>query len=110
MNKRSEACNFDEKTRAYIKKRDHNRCVICGSQNRLQIMHIFINRAHGGLGVKENGCLGCIHCHKIIDNPIGQMQNAQSKELKAYCKQYLIDKEKITYNEDFLKSIKYKKI
>ena len=107
MSSRSKACEFDEKTRLYIKRRDHNKCVICGNKNNLQIMHIFINRSHGGLGVKENGCLGCIRCHRIIDNPIGRTQNAQSKELLAYCKQYLIDKENIVLNNDFLKSIKY---
>ena len=109
MSKRSEACEFDEKTRAYIKRRDHNRCVICGRKEGLQVMHIFVNRSHGGLGVKENGCLGCIRCHRIMDNPIGRTQNAQSKELIAYCKQYLIDKEGINPDAEFIKSIRYRK-
>ena len=109
MSDRSKACEFDEKTREQIRKRDHNKCVICGRTQGLQVMHIFINRAHGGLGVKENGCLGCMYCHQVIDNPIGRTQNAQSKELLAYCKQYLIHEENIDYNDEFLKSIKYKK-
>ena len=110
MSKRSNWCEFDKETRKYIKKRDKNKCVICGNKGALQIMHVFISRAKGGKGCKENGALGCVKCHKIIDNPIGNEQMLKQKEYVAYIKQHLIDKENIIVNKDFLNSLKYKKL
>lgn len=110
MSKRSSWCEYDKETRKYIKKRDNNKCVICGNKGALQIMHVFMSRAKGGKGCKENGALGCVKCHKIIDNPIGNDEALKQKEYLAYIKQYLIDKEKITVNKDFLNSLKYKKV
>lgn len=92
MTKRSNWCEFDKEERKYIKKRDNDRCVICGNKGALQIMHIFLNRSHGGRGVRENGCLGCVTCHNIMDNPIGK-QNEKSKEYMELCENYLINKE-----------------
>lgn len=110
MSKRSNWCDYDKNTRKYIKKRDNDKCVLCGAKGALQIMHVFISRAKGGKGCKENGVLGCVKCHKIIDNPIGQSQITTQKEYIAYCKHYLIDKENITLNKEFLNSLKYKKV
>lgn len=109
MSIRSQWCEFDKEERKYIKKRDKDKCVICGSKGALQIMHIFLNRSHGGKGTRTNGCLGCIKCHRILDNPIGTEQNKKSKELLEYCKQYLIDKENIVVNDEFIETLKYKK-
>jgi len=109
MSIRSQWCEFDKEERKYIKKRDKDKCVICGNKGALQIMHIFLNRSHGGKGTRTNGCLGCIKCHKILDNPIGTEQNKKSKELLEYCKQYLIDKENIVVNDEFIETLKYKK-
>ena len=75
MSIRTQWTDFDKETRKYIKKRDNNQCVICHSKGALQIMHIFLSRGQGGKGCKENGCLGCIKCHKILDNPIGEQEN-----------------------------------
>lgn len=94
MTKRSNWCEFDKEERKYIKKRDKERCVICGNKGALQIMHIFLNRSHGGRGVRENGCLGCVACHNILDNPIGK-QNDKSKEYQELCENYLIEKEQL---------------
>lgn len=109
MSIRSQWCEFDKEERKYIKKRDKDKCVICGNKGALQIMHIFLNRSHGGKGTRTNGCLGCIKCHRILDNPIGTEQNKKSKELLEYCKQYLIDKENIVVNNEFIETLKYKK-
>lgn len=109
MSIRSSWCEFDKETRKYIKKRDKDRCVICGSKGALQIMHIFVNRSHGGKGCKENGCLGCVKCHKILDNPIGEEQNRLSQDYKAICVQHLFNKEHIKYNDEFIKSLKFDK-
>ena len=109
MSIRTNWTEFDKETRKYIKKRDNNRCVICGSKGALQIMHIFLNRSHGGKGCKENGCLGCVKCHKILDNPIGEEQNRLSQDYKAICMQHLFNKEHIIYNDEFIKSLKFDK-
>ena len=109
MSVRSNWCEFDKETRKYIKKRDKDRCIICGNKGALQIMHIFINRSHGGKGSKENGVLGCINCHRILDNPIGEEQNRLAKEYLQKCKDYLIRVEHIDYNEEFIKSLKFDK-
>ena len=47
MSKRSNFTEFDKETRKYIKKRDKDKCVICGAKGGLQIMHIFLSRAKG---------------------------------------------------------------
>lgn len=106
---RKDWTEYDRETRKYIKKRDNNQCIICGSKNNLQIMHIWLNRSHGGKGCKENGVLGCIKCHSILDNPIGKEQNNQSKIYMEICKNYLIEKEHIVPNEDFINSLRFKK-
>ena len=109
MSIRSNWCEFDKETRKYIKKRDKDKCVICGNKGALQIMHIFLNRSHGGKGCKENGCLGCVRCHKILDNPIGDKENKLSQEYKAICVQYLFNKEHIIYDDKFKESLKFNK-
>lgn len=109
MSIRTQWCEFDKETRKYIKKRDDNKCVICGSKGALQIMHIFLNRSHGGKGSKENGCLGCIKCHKIIDNYIGQEEKQLADKYIKHCKNYLIEQEHIKYNDEFIKSLKFDK-
>lgn len=109
MSVRSNWCEFNKETRRYIKKRDKDRCVICGCKGALQIMHIFVNRSHGGKGCKENGVLGCIYHHNILDNAIGEKQNKLAKEYLQKCKDYLIQVEHIDYNDKFIKSLKFDK-
>lgn len=97
--KRSQWSEFDKDERKYIKKRDKERCVICGASGALQIMHIFVNRANGGKGERRNGCLGCVQCHRVMDNPIGEAQCELAKAHLAKCKAYLIDVEHIECSE-----------
>lgn len=106
---RKDWTEYDRDTRKYIKKRDNNKCIICGSSNNLQIMHIWLNRSHGGKGCKENGVLGCIRCHQILDNPIGEEQNKLSKTFMDRCKEYLTQVENIIPNDEFLDTLRYKK-
>lgn len=109
MSKRTKWTEFDKETRKYIKKRDNNKCVICDNKGALQIMHIFLNRSHGGKGSKENGCLGCIKCHRILDNPVGEYESQLSNEYLQKCKNYLIDIEHINYNKEFIETLKFNK-
>lgn len=77
MSKRSRACEFSEKARQEIIKRDKE-CIFCKmnyhmppeeftASGGLQIMH-FIPRSQGGLGIPKNGALGCIYHHMLLDN------------------------------------------
>lgn len=109
MSKRSQWCEYDKDTRKYIKKRDKEQCYICGAKGGLQIAHIFISRAKGGKGCKENGVLLCVNCHKIVDNPIGIEQNRLSLQYLDKCKSYLIEKENIVLDKEFYSMLQYKK-
>ena len=88
MSLRTKWTDYDKETRKYIKKRDENKCLICKSKGGLQIAHIFLSRAQGGRGCKENGVLLCVKCHSILDNPIGK-QADKSKLYLEHCKNYL---------------------
>lgn len=109
MSMRSNWCEFDSETRKYIKKRDNNRCIYCGYKGALQIAHIFVSRAHGGKGCKENGVLLCVNCHQCLDNPIGKTQKEKSKMIDDYCRGYLMAKEHIITTKEFLDTLIYKK-
>ena len=106
MSKRSTWCEFDKETRKYIKQRDGNECVVCHSRGALQIMHIFVSRAHGGRGAKENGCLGCVRCHNELDNGSNP---ERTKQIKQKCEGYLIEKENIPDIEQLKKDLIYHK-
>lgn len=72
--------------------------------------HIFLSRAKGGKGCKENIVALCNNCHYyILDNPIGKTNIERSKQIQAQCCQYLINKEHIVYNNQFIANLKYHK-
>ena len=107
MTKRSQWCEFDKETRKILTKRAKEMCIYCGRKGALQIAHIFLSRAFGGRGCKENGVLLCINCHQILDNPIGGKQRLQKEVIESHCKRYLIEKENITLNDDFINNLKF---
>ena len=109
MTRRSQWCEFDKETRKIIKERDKGRCIFCGHKGALQIAHIFLSRAFGGRGCKENGVFLCITCHQILDNPIGGKQKLQKEVIESHCKRYLIEKENIIPNDDFISILKFDK-
>jgi hypothetical protein len=109
MSIRSKWCDPDKETRKYILKRDKH-CIFCGNKNSLTMVHVFLSRAQGGKGSKENNVAGCTQCHYfLLDNPIGKVNNEKSKQMLDYAKKHLIEKENITYNKQFIESLKYKK-
>lgn len=109
MSKRSKWTDFDKETKKYIKKRDGGRCVICHKVGATQCMHVFLSRAKGGRGCKENGASGCPECHRINDNPIGQKEKELSITNNYKVKKYLVDKENLVVNKEFIDSLRYKK-
>lgn len=109
MSKRSQWCDVSKELRKYIIERD-TRCIICGIKKPLTMAHIFLSRAKGGKGCKENIVALCTNCHYyILDNAIGKSNIEKAKQIEEYCKKYLIDKENIIYNNDFIKHLKYQK-
>ena len=106
---RSKWTAIDNKTRKYVLERDENKCLVCGSRNFLTLAHVFINRSHGGKGCKENLVCLCVRHHEILDNPLGEKENEFSKKISQYCKNYLIKKEGINYNKEFLANLIFSK-
>lgn len=106
MSIRSQFCEFDKETRKYIKKRDNNRCIFCGNNGALQTAHIFLSRAKGGKGCKENGVMLCLKCHQALDN--GKDISLRD-QISQFCRSYLIEKENIIDLPYLIKTLKYDK-
>lgn len=110
MSIRTQWTDVSKETKKYIKKRDSNKCFICNKKGAITMAHIFVSRAKGGKGSKENIVSLCTNCHYyILDNPIGKTKNKISEEYLQRCKDYLIEKEHIIYNDEFIKSLKFDK-
>ena len=105
---RSKWTSIDNETREYVLNRD-KKCLICGTHNYLTLVHVFVNRSHGGKGSKDNLVCLCVRHHEILDNYIGEREKELSEKISAYCKNYLIKKECIDYNEEFLKNLVFSK-
>ena len=107
---RKQWTDIDQKTRKSVLDRDGHKCILCNSTYNLTLAHIFLSRAKGGKGCKENLVTLCSRCHYyIVDNPIGTKYNELSKKYKERLKTYLIIKENIDYNEEFIESLKYRR-
>lgn len=104
VSERTKWTSISKETRKYILNRDKY-CIVCGSKNFLTLAHVFVNRSHGGKGSKENLVCLCVRHHEILDNYIGEKEKELSKKISAYCKNYLIKKESIEYDKQFLSSL-----
>lgn len=76
--KQAKAHEFTAAARKEIMFRDRNECIFCRKQYRMQgaawldkevksIMH-YIPRSKGGLGIPQNGAVGCAYHHDMMDN------------------------------------------
>ena len=76
--KQARAREFSQKTRQRILSRDGDRCIFCVmgyhmekadwyAKSLLSIMH-YVPRARGGLGIEQNGAVGCEYHHHMMDN------------------------------------------
>lgn len=76
--KQAKAREFSPKVRQEIVYRDCNTCLFCRKGYHMEgatwlaldiksIMH-YIPRAKGGLGIPQNGAVGCQHHHEMMDN------------------------------------------
>ena len=75
--KQAKCREFGRKTREEIKARDNNKCIFCAAgyrmdgatwygQSLLSIMH-YIPRSHNGLGIPQNGAVGCQYHHEMLE-------------------------------------------
>lgn len=75
--KRTKLTEFRSEAREKIKARDGG-CIFCKmgfktdgagyfELNNFQIMH-YVPRSQGGLGIPENGAVGCLYHHNLLDN------------------------------------------
>lgn len=109
--KKTRACEFTEKQRKLIKARDNNQCIFCSMSYQMEeahwldmslksIMH-YIPRSKGGLGIEQNGAVGCQWHHHMLDNGSSGLR----KEMLGMFREYLMsrypewDESKLTYDK-----------
>lgn len=108
MSKRSNKCEFSPKARREIYERDSRFCIFCRMAympspyqgTNLGVAH-YISRAHGGLGIPQNGVLACQYHHNMMDNG----NNDKRDEMLAMVREYL----QAIYHEWDEKSLVYSK-
>jgi 5-methylcytosine-specific restriction endonuclease McrA len=100
MSKRSKACDITPKVRAEVMGRDKH-CISCGSHSTLSLAHVWVNRSHGGLGIKENLCVLCMSCHGKLDNGLGHQSDIVRINVESYMKRL--------YGTPDIDKLKYKK-
>ncbi len=96
MSKRSKATDITPKVRKLVMERDHKKCVACSGSYGIQVAHIFVNRSHGGLGVKENLAALCFKCHQKLD----QGKYKDSIVIRNDAESYLISHYGVINKED----------
>ena len=117
--KQTKACEFPEREREKIYERDNRECIFCSIRYRMKgaswqdrqidgIMH-YISRKKGGLGIEQNGALGCHWHHRMLDNG----KDGYREEMLEYFREYLKshyrdwDESKLTYSKwGFLEEIR----
>ncbi|WP_321024720.1 hypothetical protein [Eisenbergiella porci] len=91
-NRMARQTEFTAKARKAIHKRDMESCFFCRRgyhmesacrYGGLQIMHV-VPRSQLGLGVEQNGVLGCIGHHGMMDNGNGGLRGEMQAMLEAY--------------------------
>lgn len=108
--RRSRAAEFGPKVRKRIKERDRA-CVFCQwgyhmesttamGYMGMQIMHI-IPRSQGGMGVEQNGVIGCIYHHQLLDNGNKGLREDMKGRLEEYMKRMYPGwtREEVTYRK-----------
>lgn len=111
MNKRTRKLQFteDEKRKIYI--RQYGQCLFCEMKyhmnavssyeyDLLDFMH-YINRSQGGLGIAENGVLGCRYHHSLLDNGNKGLREEMLQIMKDHLKAHYPEwsEKNITHNK-----------
>lgn len=96
MTKRTRQLQFDTKTKQKIYIRENGRCIFCTRGFHMHctdpmlleikdVMH-YINKSAGGLGIPENGVLGCRYHHGLLDNGNKGLRLEMLKIIEDYLK------------------------
>ena len=109
--KQTKACEFSERERKKIYERDNGGCIFCSIHYRMNgakwqdlqidgIMH-YISRKQGGLGIKENGALGCHWHHRMLDNGKDGYREEMLELFRQYLQSHYQDwnESKLTYDK-----------
>ncbi|MBR5377174.1 MAG: hypothetical protein IK139_07830 [Lachnospiraceae bacterium] len=95
MTKATKKLQFSQKEREKIYNRDNHLCIFCRIGYHMEsttkmgyqldgIMH-YIPRSQGGLGIEQNGALGCHYHHQLMDNG----NKGLRKEMREFMAGYL---------------------
>lgn len=95
MPKYTKYLEFSQIERTAIKERDNYRCIFCQAGYKMppaavpemditDIMH-YIPRSSMGLGIRQNGAVGCRYHHHMMDNG----SSGDRKEMLELFKSYL---------------------
>lgn len=102
MSKRSRKLEFTQRERERIKERDGG-CIFCKMRYHMdecqntyllrptQMMHYIPRKPHGGLGIAENGALGCQFHHEMMDNGNKGRRPEMLRLFKEYLKRHYRD-------------------
>lgn len=91
MKKTTKLRQFNEETKKKIWERD-NECIFCKlgyylpnrpNDNIFDVMHI-VNKSQGGLGIEENGIIGCRYHHHLLDNGSKGLREEMIKIISNY--------------------------
>ena len=108
MKRRTE---FSPAARKKIIERDEGRCIFCERGYRMENAEVFalsikglmhyIPRSQGGLGVPENGAVGCQYHHHMMDNGKEGYREEMLGIFKEYLKEHYLewDEEKLIYSK-----------
>lgn len=94
MNRRTKKLQFSARARKEIYQRDGRSCLFCRLSYRMpegdtygnhifETMHI-VSRAHGGLGIAENGIIGCKYHHNMLDSGPHETREEMQELIGAY--------------------------
>ena len=111
--KQARAREFSPKARQEIYYRDNGNCIFCRRRYHMEgatwlaleiksAMH-YIPRAKGGLGIPQNGAVGCQHHHEMMDNG----NHGRRQEMLGIFREYLMEQYP-DWNEEELVYSKWK--
>lgn len=115
--KQAKLHEFNTVERRKIIERDYGECIFCrigykmsgGTEFAKQIKAImhYIPRGQGGLGVAENGAVGCQYHHEMLDNGSQGNREEMKRIFREHLQQYYPDwnEDKLVYSKwGFLKA------
>lgn len=66
MHRQTKATSIPKTVKLAVYRRDHERCVLCGSPYGDPVAHV-VRRSQGGMGKEENIVTLCPACHRAYD-------------------------------------------